>query len=164
MKGPARIAVLLSLPVLAACATVPPPPPPPAPVPDYGVPAFIAAQRQEARRLESGADLASARLRWRYVGALAPGDEEAELEIARLDGLIRARIAALIAQGETAMMRGRAAEAQTAFLKALALDGENEQARRRLREIDVAAAFARQERRDREALAAARPAGTEAPN
>jgi hypothetical protein len=44
----------------------------------------------------------------------------------------------------------------------LALDGVNEQARRRLLELDTRAAFARQDRKDARARAA-RIAGTESP-
>jgi hypothetical protein len=60
------------------------------------------------------------------------------------------------------MMRGRTAEAQTAFLRVLALDGANEQARRRLIEIETRAAFARQDRKDARARAT-RTAGTKSP-
>lgn len=61
------------------------------------------------------------------------------------------------------MMRGQTAAAQTAFLRALALDGANDQARRRLVELETRAAFQRQERKDAQARAA-RAAGTEIPD
>jgi hypothetical protein len=54
-------------------------------------------------------------------------------------------------------------DAQLAFLKALAIDGANERARSRLRELDNRAAFVAQDRKDQRARAAARNAGTESP-
>ncbi len=59
-------------------------------------------------------------------------------------------------------MRSRTAEAETAFLKALALDGGNQQARRRLLELETRAAFARQDRKDARTRAT-RAMGTEGP-
>jgi len=163
---------LLPAVLLAACAgmqnvasvapdtrmsvSLPPEPAPTAPL------RFIADQRAEARRLEADGMLPPARLRWRYVLALADKDEEASREIARLDVLIRSRRDAALAQGETAVMRGRTAEAQTAFLKALALDGGNDQARRRLMELETRAALVRQDRKDARTRAA-RNSGTEGP-
>ena len=61
------------------------------------------------------------------------------------------------------MMRGQTAQAQTAFLRVLALDGTNDQARRRLLELETRAAFARQDRKDMRARIE-RTAGTEAPD
>ena len=58
------------------------------------------------------------------------------------------------------MMRGQTAAAQTAFLRVLALDGANDQARRRLLELETRAAFLRQDRKDMRARAA-RAAGME---
>ena len=170
-----RVAILSLFPlsVLAACAdmpieaSMPLPMPAPTPPPGASAPAsdmargqFIAQQRAEARRLEDAGALASARQHWRYVLALAPDDAEAGQQIARLDTTIRTKRDAALAQGEAAMMRGQAAAAQTAFLRALALDGANAQARRRLLEIETRAAYTRQDRKDARARAA-RAAGTE---
>ena len=171
-----RIAVLSVLPLglLGACAGMPmdaPAPPamttPPPPVaavaaPDTARSQFIVQQRAEARRLEGTGALSRARQNWRYVLALAPDDAEARQQIDRLDTVIRTRRDAALAQGETAMMRGRTAEARTAFLRVLALDGANDQARRRLIELETRAAFARQDRKDAQARMA-RTAGTEGP-
>jgi hypothetical protein len=173
IPAPIRLLLLVPAGLLAACAesqivasTMPEvlrpspvvvtPPPPTAPT------QFIAAQRVEARRLEADGMLPRARLHWRYVLALTVNDDEANREIARLDVLIRSRRDAALAQGETAMMRGRTAEAQTAFLKVLALDGGNEQARRRLIELETRAALARQDRKDARTRAA-RTSGSEGP-
>lgn len=167
MKAALRLSVLGFVAAsLAACAEMPMqvsmPPPPPRPV----APApnrtqdFIAEQRAEARRLDAAGQPADARLRWRYVAALAPNDTEARTEIARLDAVIRTRVDALIAQGETAMMRNRLPDAQLAFLKALAMDGSNERARNRLRELDTRASFVAQDRKDMRARAAM---GSESP-
>jgi hypothetical protein len=135
------------------------PPPIPAPArpsiaPDRARLLFISEQRAEARRLEGTGALSSARQHWRYVLALLPDDVEAHEQMARLDGMIRTRRDAALAQGEAAMMRGQVAAAQTAFLRVLALDGTNDQARRRLLELETRAAFQRQERKDARSRAA----------
>ena len=173
----ARILSALSLGLLAACASMPsgpmmPPAPPPAPAPapppspgpsaEAARAQFIAQQRVEARRVEATGALTQARQRWRYVVALVPEDSEAREQIARLDGVIRTKRDAALAQGEAAMMRGQTAAAQTAFLRVLALDGTNAQARRRLTELDTRTALARQERKDAR-MRAARVAGMETP-
>ena len=173
----ARILGALSLGLLAACASMPsgpmmppapPPAPAPAPAPSPGPSAeaaraqFIVQQRVEARRVEGTGALSQARQRWRYVLALVPEDSEAREQIARLDGVIRTKRDAALAQGEAAMMRGQTAAAQTAFLRVLALDGTNAQARRRLTELDTRTALARQERKDAR-MRAARVAGMETP-
>ena len=106
--------------------------------------------------------IVQARQHWRYVLALLPNDAEARAEITRLDGVIQTRRDAAIAAGETALMRGGTQDAQTAFLKALALDGNNAQARRRLIELDTRAAFVRQDRKDVRTRAM-RTTGTEGP-
>jgi hypothetical protein len=136
-------------------------PAPPATV--DGIAQFIADQRAEARRLDAAAMLSEARLHWRYVAALLPNDPEAKAEIARLDGAIRARVDALVAQGDAAVMRNRLPDAQLAFLKALAIDGTNERARTRLRELDARSAFLAQDRKDQRDRAAARNVGSESP-
>src|SRR6185503_8886273 len=125
-------------------------------------PRFITEQRAEAERLEGTGALSSARQHWRYVLALLPDDAEARQQIARLDGVIRTKRDAALAQGEAALMRGQMAAAQTAFLRVLALDGTNNQARRRLLELDTRAAFLRQDRKDARTRAA-RAAGMETP-
>lgn len=152
--------------VPAPPAAMPAPPPPPVAsvtAPDTSRAQFTAAQRAEARRLEATGALTRARLHWRYVLAMAPDDAEARQQISRLDTLIRTRRDAALAQGEAAMMRGQTAQAQTAFLRVLALDGANDQARRRLLELETRAAFARQDRKDMRARIS-RTAGTEAPD
>ncbi len=176
-RASAKVLSALSLGLLAACASMqagpmmPPPAPPPAPAPAPAPPPpgpsaeaaraqFITQQRAEARRVEATGALSQARQRWRYVLALAPDDSETREQIARLDGVIRTKRDAALAQGEAAMMRGQTAAAQTAFLRVLALDGTNAQARRRLIELDTRAAFARQERKDAR-MRAARAAGME---
>jgi hypothetical protein len=168
------ILCVLPLGLLAACADMPMevaslPPPMPAPPPSVAPVApdtarlqFIADQRAEARRLEGTGALSSARQHWRYVLALLPDDADAGQQIARLDSVIRTKRDAALAQGEAAMMRGQTAAAQTAFLRVLALDGTNDQARRRLLELDTRAAFLRQDRKDARTRAM-RAAGMETP-
>jgi hypothetical protein len=142
-------------------APVPPPTAPPV-SPDIARAQFLSQQRADARRLEGAGALFAARQRWRYVVALVPDDAEAVQQIARLDAVIRTRRDAALTQGEAAMMRGQIAVAQTAFLRVLALDGTNDQARRRLIELETRAAFARQDRKDERARTA-RIAGMESP-
>jgi hypothetical protein len=125
---------------------------------------FIADERAEARRLDTAGIMPEARRHWRYVAALLPSDPEAKSEIARLDAAIRARVDALVAQGESALTRNRLPDAQLAFLKALAIDGANERARSRLRELDSRAAFFAQDRKDQRARTAGRNAGSEGPD
>jgi len=153
---------------LAACADMPMQVSLPAPqmrlpaAPDRTA-QFIADERVEAQRLDAAGTISEARRHWRYVAALLPSDVEAKSEIARLDAAIRARVNALVAQGEVALTRNRLPDAQLAFLKALAIDGANERARSRLRELDNRAAFLAQDRKDQRARAAVRNAGTESP-
>jgi hypothetical protein len=128
-----------------------------------GTAQFIADERAVARHLDAAGIVSEARQHWRYVAALVPGDAEAKAEIARLDAAIRTRVDTLVAQGEAALTRNRLPDAQLAFLKALAIDGANERARSRLRELDNRAAFVAQDRKDQRARAAARNAGTESP-
>jgi len=168
---------VLPLALLAACVGMPmdapapqamraPPPPAPVapvPAPDTARTQFIAQQRAEARRLEATGALTRARQHWRYVLAMAADDAEARQQIARLETVIRTRRDAALAQGEAAITRGQTAQAQTAFLRVLALDGTNDQARRRLLELETRAAFARQDRKNMRARIA-RAAGTEAPD
>jgi hypothetical protein len=163
---------LLPLALLAACADMqmaPPPrelasarlaPPPPVPQPAI---TFVADQRAEAQRLDAQGMVAEARLHWRYVAVMVPNDAEAAREIARLDALIRTRSDALLQQGEAALMRGRTADAQLAYLKVLALDGSNQRARARLRELDTRAALVSQTQKNIRDQAAAQKAGTEIP-
>jgi hypothetical protein len=171
MNAPMRLSIVFLLFPLAACAQmqVPEPPPmqvasvrpPPAPPPPMDP--FVADQRAEARRLDMQGMIAQAKLHWRYVAAIVPNDPEATREIARLDALIRMRSDGLLQQGEAALMRGRIADAQLAFLKVLALDGSNERARARLRELDTRAALISQTQKNIRDQAAAQRAGSESP-
>jgi hypothetical protein len=171
MNAPIRLSIASSLLLLAACAQiqVPGPPmqvasaqPPPAAPPALMDP-FVADQRAEARRLDMQGMIAQAKLHWRYVTAIVPNDPEATREISRLDALIRMRSDSLLQQGEAALMRGRIADAQLAFLKVLALDGGNERARARLRELDTRAALISQAQKNIRDQAAAQRAGSEGP-
>ena len=159
-----------ALTFLAACAdmpmqvSLPVPQMRPVPAPLDGTARFIADERVEARRLDAAGIMSEARRHWGYVAALSPSDAEAKSEIARLDAAIRARIDGLIAQGEAALTRNRLPDAQLAFLKVLAIDGVNERARSRLRELDTRAAFIAQDRKDQRARASARNAGSESPD
>ena len=171
MNAPIRLSIVSSLLLLAACAQMqaPAPPtqvasaqPPPAP-PPMPVDPFVSEQRAEAHRLDMQGMIAQAKLHWRYVAAVVPNDPEATREIARLDILIRTRSEDLLQQGEAALMRGRIADAQLAFLKVLALDGGNQRARARLRELDIRSALISQAQKNIRDQAAAQRAGGEGP-
>ena len=100
-----------ALTFLAACAdmpmqvSLPAPQMRPVPAAPDRTAKFIADERAEARRLDAAGILPEARRHWRYVAALLPSDVEAKSEIARLDTAIRARVDALVAQGEAALTR-----------------------------------------------------------
>lgn len=110
--------------------------------------AFAAQSRGEARAFEAKGALADARLHWHYVAAVSPNDPEAAAEIRRLTGVIAERRDALVRQGEAAMKAGRAAQARTFYLKALALDGTDARARGALADMDVRGMLAFQEKKD----------------
>ncbi len=168
-----RLAILSVLPLglLAACAGMPMDAPAPPAMRRGPASCRLRASLHPTRRgrssspssarrraaLEGTGALTRARQHWRYVLAMAPDDTEARQQIARLETVIRTRRDAALAQGEAAMMRGQTAQAQTAFLRVLALDGANAQARRRLLELETRAAFARQDRKDARARMARTP-------
>jgi Flp pilus assembly protein TadD len=133
------VAMLLIAGSLSACVTTG--------QPDYTA-AFVAQTRGEAHTLEAKGALADARLRWRYVAALSPNDAEAASEIARLNGVIRDRRDALVRQGDAALKAGRAVQARTFYLKALALDGTDARARGGLADMDGRLLLANQEKKD----------------
>ena len=147
----------------------------------------VAARNAVAALLASGADAAAEWLQ-RDVGV--PGDaafstlafldriRQDAIRGGEMEGLLRGLRGeyiepgpgADIVQNPSVLPTGRNTHAvnpygipsQTAFLKALALDGNNAQARRRLIELDTRAAFVRQDRKDVRTRAM-RTTGTEGP-
>jgi hypothetical protein len=115
---------------------------------------YIGVLREEARRADGVEFPPQVRRRWQYVIALAPNDPEAAGRLRELDAQIAARAAVLVEEGNAEMRRGRAAPARAAYLKALALDGANAQARSQLAELDRRAQLARQDRANQSARAA----------
>jgi hypothetical protein len=125
-------------------------------------PRYIAMLREEARRADGIEFAPDARLRWRYVVALAFNDPEATQRIRALDAEIASRAAVHVEEGNAEMRRGRLQPARLAYLKALALDGNNPEARRQLAEIDRRTQMARQDRANQRARAAQMAGATEA--
>lgn len=115
---------------------------------------YVSVLREEARRADGVEFPPQVRRRWQYVIALAPNDAEAAGRLRELDAEIASRAAVLVEEGNAEMRRGRAAPARAAYLKALALDGTNAQARSQLAELDRRAQLTRQDRANQRARAA----------
>jgi len=127
--------------MLGACAEIPPAPAPQPEVAkaspaDNTIGAAIAAHRQKAEHYAAAGDLFSAAREWHILTLLAPGDSQysARQEAAR----------AAIAQGvrdqlqiaNAALRGGDQERASSALLKVLALDPDNAEAAKALRDID----------------------------
>jgi len=152
--------------VLAACAEAPVQPiAPPAPRSAAGdaADAAIAEHRQLAQRHAQAGDHASSAREWHIVLLLAPGDQAARKEYEAQRAAIRERVRENLQQGITASRNGDTERATQAMLRVLALDPENAEAARVLREIDrqkltrIQAGQAQRAARESQ-VAAARPA------
>ncbi|HVN35760.1 MAG TPA: hypothetical protein VMU96_10960 [Casimicrobiaceae bacterium] len=124
--------------VLAACADAPVQPPPPAPQSPAADSAAAASaeHRQLARRSAQAGDHATAAREWHLVVLLAPRDDEARREYDAERAAIRERVRENLQAGITASRNGDSERAQQAMLRVLALDPENVEAAKVLREID----------------------------
>jgi len=125
--------------LLAACAEAPVQPPPAAAAPGptrQAVDAAIADHRQKAQRHGEAGDHAAAAREWQIVLLLAPGDNavRAQLEAAR--SAIRQGVRDNLQAGNAALRGGDADRAMAAMLRVLALDPENAEAAKALRDID----------------------------
>src|SRR5215475_8009929 len=129
---------LCGLLALAACAEAPVQPAPPAPrSPTADAAAAAAAEhRQVARRSAQAGDHAAAAREWHVVLLLAPRDEEARKEYDAERAAIRERVRENLQAGLTAWRNGETERATQAMLKVLALDPENAEAAKVLRDID----------------------------
>ena len=117
-----------------------------------GVDDFIANKSARARNLQSQGDLAGALREWRYVTAVAPNSSEARDAIRSLDQQIASRSAAYLRDADAERSKGRTKQARTLYLKVLALDPLNTQAKSRLRDMERSALLAGQDRKDQAAL------------
>jgi tetratricopeptide (TPR) repeat protein len=124
--------------VLAACAEAPvqaPAPAPRSPAADAAA-AAAAEHRQLARRSAQAGDHAAAAREWHIVVLLAPRDEEAHKEYDAERATIRERVRENLQAGLTASRNGETERATQAMLRVLALDPENAEAAKVLRDID----------------------------
>lgn len=138
MRAPSWLP-LCGLLVLAACAEAPlQPAAPPAPrsAADGATAAAIAEHRQLARRHAQAGDHAGAAREWHVVLLLAPGDDDARKEQEAERAAIRQGVRDNLQAGLAASRSGETERATQAMLKVLALDPENAEAAKVLREID----------------------------
>jgi len=131
--------------LLGACASAPPESPmsptpvrvTPRPFPrDERITAGAAEHRQHARQHAQAGDLAAAAREWHIVSLLDPEDDAARAELAATRAAIRQGVREHLQAGNTALRSGDADRASAAMLKALALDPENAEAMKVLRDID----------------------------
>lgn len=147
------LAAAFATSALGACVTLERPAAPAAVSEDRGLYRFVSAKQRRARALEANGRLAEALMEWRYVSAVAPGDDAARRKILRLKRVIGERAAAYLRRADAAWRKNRKREARLFYLKVLALDGTNRRALRRLRELERAIVLAGQMRKDEAALA-----------
>jgi tetratricopeptide (TPR) repeat protein len=123
--------------------------------------AAIAEHRQVARRHAQAGDHASAAREWHIVLLLVPGDDAARKEYDAERAAIRQGVRDNLQAGLTASRNGDTERAMHAMLKVLALDPENAEAAKVLREIDrqkltrIQASQAQRAARENQASAAA---------
>ncbi|MEP7182624.1 MAG: hypothetical protein ABI886_10580 [Betaproteobacteria bacterium] len=130
--------------VLAACAEVPLQTAPPSTVPvraassdrATATAAAIAERRRLAEQHAKAGDHAAAAREWQILALLAPGDDVYRRELANERAAIREGAREALQAGNAALRAGDTERATTALLKALALDPENADAQKVLREID----------------------------
>jgi len=124
--------------LLGACAEAPVQSTAPAPRSSAADAAAAAAveHRQLARRNAQAGDHASAAREWHIVVLLAPRDEEARKEYDAERAAIRERVRENLQAGITASRNGETERATQAMLRVLALDPENAEAAKVLRDID----------------------------
>jgi tetratricopeptide (TPR) repeat protein len=124
--------------VLAACAEAPVQPTARAPRSAAADAAAAAAaeHRQAARRAAQAGDHAAAAREWHIVLLLAPRDEEARSEYEAERAAIRERVRENLQTGLTASRNGETERATQAMLRVLALDPENAEAAKVLRDIE----------------------------
>jgi len=96
----------------------------------------IARHQQLAREYRQSGDLASAAIQWQLVTLLAPGDGSAKQELAATRAEITRRVQENLGAGSAALKAGDYDRASEAMLKVMALDPENAEAAKDLREIE----------------------------
>jgi tetratricopeptide (TPR) repeat protein len=140
-RGERRFLVL-GLAALAGCAEIPTQPAPApfsAPRPsahEERVRQAIAKHQRLAREYRQAGDLASAEVQLQLVTLLAPGDAAARQELAAMRSETARRAQENLSAGNAALRAGDMDKAADAMLRALALDPDNEEAAKELREIE----------------------------
>jgi tetratricopeptide (TPR) repeat protein len=127
--------------LLAACAQAPVAPDPPADVPrtsfadDVRTRAINQHQRL-ARQARDAGDLATAAQQWHVVVLLAPGEQKYLREEEAVNAAIRQGVREQLQIGAGALKSGDYDRATQAMLRVLALDPDNDEAAKALRDID----------------------------
>jgi tetratricopeptide (TPR) repeat protein len=128
--------------LLGACAEAPLQPAQPstvtvakAPVHDAAA-VVIAEHRERARRHARAGNHAEAELEWQIVLLLAPADDAARAELEAARTAIRRGVGDHLQAGRSALRAGDTDRAAVAMLKVLALEPENVEASKALRDID----------------------------
>jgi len=127
--------------LLAACAQAPVAPDPPPDVPrtssaeDARTRAINQHQRLARQAREAG-DLATAAQQWHVVALLAPGEQKYLREEEAVNAAIRQGVREQLQVGAGALKSGDYDRATQAMLRVLALDPDNDEAAKALRDID----------------------------
>lgn len=132
----------LGLALLAACAEAPPrsgesvPDAVKASPAEAAIVSAIAAHRQQAERDATRGDLAAAAREWQVLTLLAPDDARFRAQLDTTRAAIEKGIREQLQAGNSALRAGDADRATVAMLKVLALDPDNADAAKALRDID----------------------------
>lgn len=138
--GCRRALLWAGLALLAGCAQLPPAP---APVPAVRVSAHeeqvgraIARHRQLALQSAQSGELAAAAAQWQILTALSPQDESFRRELADTRAAIDRRARENLAAGATALKAGDTDRAAESMLRVLAVDPDNAEAAKALRDLE----------------------------
>ncbi len=137
-RGAAALAMTT---LLAACAQAPvaPDPPPDVPRTSFADDARTRAINQHqrlARQAREAGDLATAAQQWHVVVLLAPGEQKYLREEEAVNAAIRQGVREQLQIGAGALKSGDYDRATQAMLRVLALDPDNDEAAKALRDID----------------------------
>ena len=134
-------AALVLTTLLAACAQAPVATDPPPDVPrtsfaDDARTRAIAQHQRLARQARDAGDLATAAQQWHVVVLLAPGEQKYLREEEAVNAAIRQGVREQLQTGAGALKSGDYDRATQAMLRVLALDPDNDEAAKALRDID----------------------------
>ncbi len=147
MSARVRLGLLLAA-TLAGCAEVPAPPVEapgagarvttvvPRAAPGSPLAPTIDAWRQRALQHKASGDLASAATDWHVLTLLAPDEPVYRRELAATRAAIRAEVTESLQTAHAALRSGDNERASSALLRVLALDPENDEAARGLRDVE----------------------------